>query len=88
MVHPFITAPNFVSVSPSMGVLFPILRRGTVSKNEDQSVSNYFVLDILVGAWNTLRRKTDQDESGLMVLPGGIIMKARENRVCLRNYWK
>ena len=28
---PFITAPNFVSVTPSMGVLFPILRRGKVS---------------------------------------------------------
>jgi hypothetical protein len=28
MVHPFISAPNFVSVTPSMGVLFPILRRG------------------------------------------------------------
>jgi hypothetical protein len=27
MVHPFISAPNFVSVTPSMGVLFPILRR-------------------------------------------------------------
>ena len=31
MVHPFILAPNFVSVTPSMGVLFPILRRGRVS---------------------------------------------------------
>jgi hypothetical protein len=30
MVHPFVTAPNFVSVTPSMGVLFPILRRGKV----------------------------------------------------------
>jgi hypothetical protein len=27
MVHPFVLAPNFVSVTPSMGVLFPILRR-------------------------------------------------------------
>jgi hypothetical protein len=27
MVHPFVSAPNFVSVTPSMGVLFPILRR-------------------------------------------------------------
>jgi hypothetical protein len=32
MVHPFVTAPNFVSVTPSMGVLFPILRRGKVSR--------------------------------------------------------
>jgi hypothetical protein len=29
-VHPFVTAPNFVSVTPSMSVLFPILRRGKV----------------------------------------------------------
>jgi hypothetical protein len=28
MVHPFISAPNFGSVTPSMGVLFPNLRRG------------------------------------------------------------
>jgi hypothetical protein len=28
MVHPFISAPNFVSVTPSMGVLFPILGEG------------------------------------------------------------
>jgi hypothetical protein len=28
MVHPFVTAPNFVSVTPSMGVLFPFLRKG------------------------------------------------------------
>jgi hypothetical protein len=31
MVHPFVSAPNFVSVTPSMGILFPILRRGKVS---------------------------------------------------------
>jgi hypothetical protein len=31
MVHSFISTPNCVSVSPSMGVLFPILRRGKVS---------------------------------------------------------
>jgi hypothetical protein len=30
MVHPFISAPNFVSVTPSKGVLFPLLRRGIV----------------------------------------------------------
>ena len=28
---PFVSAPNFVSVTPSMGVLFPVLRRGKVS---------------------------------------------------------
>ena len=31
MVHRFISAPNFASVTPSMGVLFPIQRRGKVS---------------------------------------------------------
>jgi hypothetical protein len=31
MVHPLVSAPNFVSVTPSKGVLFPILRRGKVS---------------------------------------------------------
>jgi hypothetical protein len=30
MVHPFVTAPNFVYVTPSMGVSFPILRRGSI----------------------------------------------------------
>ena len=28
---PFVSAPNFVSVTPSMGILFPVLRRGEVS---------------------------------------------------------
>jgi hypothetical protein len=31
MVHPFVSAPNFVSVTPSMGILFPIRRRNEVS---------------------------------------------------------
>jgi hypothetical protein len=31
MVHPFVSAPNCVSVTPSMGVLFPILRRDKVT---------------------------------------------------------
>jgi hypothetical protein len=31
MVLPFVSAPNFISVSPSMGILFPILRRTKVS---------------------------------------------------------
>jgi hypothetical protein len=31
MDHSFISAPNFVSVTPSQGVLFPLLRRGIVS---------------------------------------------------------
>jgi hypothetical protein len=31
MVHPFLSDPNFVYVTPSMGILFPTLRRGKVS---------------------------------------------------------
>jgi hypothetical protein len=31
IVHPFVSAPNFVSVTPFMGILFPILRRNEVS---------------------------------------------------------
>jgi hypothetical protein len=31
MVHPFILAPNFVSVTSSMDVFFPILRRNEVA---------------------------------------------------------
>ena len=31
MVHPFVLAPNFASVTPSKGILFPILRRNEVS---------------------------------------------------------
>ena len=31
IVHPFILAPNFASVTPSMGILFPTLRRNEVS---------------------------------------------------------
>jgi hypothetical protein len=31
MVYPFVLAPDFVSVAPSIGILFPILRRNEVS---------------------------------------------------------
>jgi hypothetical protein len=31
MVHPFLLAPNFVYVTPFMGILFPILRWNEVS---------------------------------------------------------
>ena len=31
MAHPFVLAPKFVSLTPSMGVLFAILRRNEVS---------------------------------------------------------
>jgi hypothetical protein len=33
VVHPFILAPNFVSVTPSMGVLFPILIQMNICLN-------------------------------------------------------
>jgi hypothetical protein len=41
MVHPFVTAPNFVSVTPSMGVLFPILRRGMMAKSRLNHLLQY-----------------------------------------------
>ena len=31
IVHPFVLAPNFVSVTPFTGILFPVLRRNEVS---------------------------------------------------------
>jgi hypothetical protein len=31
IVHPFVLAPNFVSVTPFMSILFPVLRRNEVS---------------------------------------------------------
>jgi hypothetical protein len=34
MVHPFVSAPNFASVTPSMGVLFPILREKAILTKE------------------------------------------------------
>jgi hypothetical protein len=30
IVHPFVLAPNFVSVTTFMGILFPVLRRNEV----------------------------------------------------------
>jgi hypothetical protein len=44
---PFITAPNFVSVTPSMGVLFPILRRGKVSTLAQKTTKQTLYLIIL-----------------------------------------
>jgi hypothetical protein len=38
MVHPFVLAPNFVSVTPSMCILFPILRRNDVSSYLDKKL--------------------------------------------------
>jgi hypothetical protein len=41
MAHPFVSAPNFVSVTPSLGVLFPILRRGIVNFQTAESVEEF-----------------------------------------------
>jgi hypothetical protein len=58
MVHPFVSAPNFVSVTPSMGVLFPILRRGKVStlwsslsKIENVCLTCIFSIQWLIDNW-------------------------------------
>jgi hypothetical protein len=42
MVHTFVSAPNFVSVTPSMGILFPILRKDEVS-----TLSSSFLLSFM-----------------------------------------
>jgi hypothetical protein len=42
MAHPFVLAPNFVSVTPSMGILFPILGRNEVSTRWSVSASFEF----------------------------------------------
>ena len=34
IVHPFILAPNFVSVTPYMGILFPILEQASLELTE------------------------------------------------------
>jgi hypothetical protein len=49
MVHPFISAPNFVSVTPSMGVLFPILRRAIVSTLQSSFFLSFITLYFLIG---------------------------------------
>jgi hypothetical protein len=47
MDHSFISAPNFVSVTPSQGVLFPLLRRGIIP--ELLTLAAYVSKDGLVG---------------------------------------
>jgi hypothetical protein len=47
IVHPFVLAPNFISVIPYMGILFPILRRNDVSTHkeiQENTVKNVFFL--------------------------------------------
>jgi hypothetical protein len=47
MVHPFISAPNSVSVTPSMGVLFPNLRRGIVSTLQSSFSLSFITPELL-----------------------------------------
>ena len=43
IVHPFVLAPNFDSLTPFMGILFPILRRNEVSTH----LSSLFLIFLL-----------------------------------------
>jgi hypothetical protein len=61
MVHPFVMAPNFVSVTPSMGVLFPILRRGEVSTLWSSFFLNFMCFANYI--WGILRFWTNIDLS-------------------------
>jgi hypothetical protein len=58
IVHPFVLAPNFVSVTPSVGVLFPILGRNEVSTRWSSFLIflcfAYCILGIL-GFWANIR---------------------------------
>ena len=45
MVHPFVLAPDFVSATPPMGILFPILGRNEVSTRR----SSFFLIFLCFG---------------------------------------
>jgi hypothetical protein len=62
MVHPFISAPNFVSVSPSKGVLFPLLRRGIVSTLQSSFFLSFMCLGNCI-LLNTKHRPCDDTEN-------------------------
>ena len=56
MVLPSISDPNFVSVTPSMGILFPILRRGKVSGKKDICSTMFIAaLFIIARSWKETR---------------------------------
>jgi hypothetical protein len=61
MVHPFVSAPNFVSVTPSIGVLFPVLRRGKVSDRKSS------LCPARLGNWGG-KKETNGEIMGLMTL--------------------
>jgi hypothetical protein len=54
MVLPSVLAQNFVSVTPSMGVLFPLLRRNKVSTLFFLKDQDYLVLTL--DPWSMLYR--------------------------------
>jgi hypothetical protein len=49
MVHPFALAPKFFSVTASMGILFPILRRNEVSTFGLPSWFSFFFANCILG---------------------------------------
>jgi hypothetical protein len=57
IVHSFILAPNFVSVTPFMGILFPILRRNEAIN----AIYRFKVYSQISGieVWNTFWRVGD-----------------------------
>jgi hypothetical protein len=67
MVHPFISAPNFISVTPSMGVLFPILRRGIVSTLQSSFFLS-FMEDFFSGYYSCLSESLNLDVLFLQVV--------------------
>jgi hypothetical protein len=56
MDHPFISAPNFVSVTPSKGVLFPLLRRGIVSTLQSSFFLSFIQNHILMNMFIFLKQ--------------------------------
>ena len=58
IVHPFILAPNFVSVSPFMGILFPILRRNDVSTHWSSLFLIFMRLANCIFPWKELQRQS------------------------------
>jgi hypothetical protein len=59
MALPSVSAPNFVSVTPSMGILFHIIRRNEVSHFGLPCFSNC-VLGIL-RFWDNILKKLSED---------------------------
>jgi hypothetical protein len=69
MAHPFISAPNFVSVTPSKGVLFQILRRGIVSTLQSSFFLSFMCLGKLIFKMNFMNVS--------VVITNGIVQKLK-----------